>query len=259
VFAKKFTMNNLTKLNKTIDHSIEKVKNIPIIKTSNFDTTQLKEEVIPLLQEAKSRLKDIAHINSNITGIRNEIIKPVVNVIEARSKQNKWFTNLGIAFGIVGIVLTITSSLISKDINLSSSSLNEIKNHDTDLLRQFTSMDTVEGSKVYDNEILIFYRRSEDKTEEAKHGAESLRDYLKGLGYTNVSFNDSPIGGNLESGTTIYYKRKIITNNILLGMENHCLENDQGKITCVRYDKVNNTLINEVFSENDDLALVIEI
>ncbi len=99
-------MNNFDHLKDAISNSISKVESIPEIKIESFDTVKLKEEVIPLLEGARTRLADLEYINENLDGIRNEIIEPVFGVINAKSKYSNVLAILGILFGGIGVILT---------------------------------------------------------------------------------------------------------------------------------------------------------
>lgn len=99
-------MNDFEHLRDSISNSISKVEGIPEIKVGSFETVELKNEVVPLLEEARSRLSDLEYINDNLDGIRNEIIRPVFGVINAKSKYSNVLAILGIFFGAIGVVLT---------------------------------------------------------------------------------------------------------------------------------------------------------
>lgn len=110
---------NLDGLKEDIEASIRTVKDIPKITTDSFSSESLKAELIPILEEGKSRISNIEDISKNIDAVRNEIINPVNKIIEDTSRPNLWFSLFSIFIGLVGVILTINSYFVTKnDINV---------------------------------------------------------------------------------------------------------------------------------------------
>lgn len=110
-------METIEQLNQSIDELVERVKQIPLIKGEKFDSEELKQKVLPILNNAKDRLADFDKINENIEGVRNEIINPVVKTIKEKSKSNTVFSIISLLFGIAGIVLTVYTTFAGEYFN----------------------------------------------------------------------------------------------------------------------------------------------
>lgn len=138
-------------LNKNIDVSLNAVKNIPDVSFESFSLNKFKENVVPILEEAKIRILDIKAILKNIDAVRDEIIKPVDKSIRKSSKNRTLISMFSICIGILGIILTINSYFLSKEdssiTNKLGKSIIRLKEENTKLIQEITTL-----KKIIENE-----------------------------------------------------------------------------------------------------------
>lgn len=101
--------NNFDDLKNDIDISIKTIENIPTIKTDSFSSSKLKEELIPILEEGKTRISNIEKITNNIDAVRGEIIEPVNKILLSSQRSSTKLSVVSLIFGLIGIFLTIYS------------------------------------------------------------------------------------------------------------------------------------------------------
>jgi len=108
---KKDTKGFIRKINRDINNSISKINGLPKIEIDNFSSEDLKTELIPMLEEAKERVRNIDEITNNLLAIRKEILDPVNKTIQKNSKLSNYFSIFGIVIGLIGIFLAVESNL----------------------------------------------------------------------------------------------------------------------------------------------------
>jgi hypothetical protein len=269
-------MEDLGKIKKSINDSIDKVINIPKIEVDNFSTQQLKDEVIPLLKDAEKRIYDIENINDNINSIRNEIIDPVNATIREKSEQSNWLSWIGIISGLIGIILTLYS-FFSQKIMLSDKTLTEIKEINTNLVGEQVELKARElirfnESAKYEQRILLT-----NKTREGKDAMEVYYDYLNKIGYKNIlKIQSDSIGyykdykhNTIDYHTDykpntipyIYYRIPDVNKDIIRGLEQiseYYYSSKFGNIIGVmRYEQSTDEYIKWIFKKNSNIELLI--
>lgn len=228
-------MDNLSKLKNAISDSINKVNSM-----GNFNIQELKDEVTPLLEEAKKRLDEIEHINDNINGIRNEIINPVSTVISSNSKKSNWLAISGILMGLIGIFLTIISQNSTSSNYKASSSFNNQKE------KVIIAFRNIDGNTQKLQKLTIETLTKEFQTEKF-----TLKSHFK-LDYKNRAEFNPPF---------IYYRNINFNHSILNIIDKFCSRNDGTKynyyilrgIERLRSDSE----ISKIANDNKDVSLII--
>lgn len=115
-------MEEFDKLIATIEESKEKIRNFPQFSTPDISSEDLKDQLLPILEEAKDtlnkskeRYQKLERLNQDIDTIRDEIISPVNNKIETTNKKtnrsNFWFGVLGLLIGLVSMIFSFVKSI----------------------------------------------------------------------------------------------------------------------------------------------------
>ena len=231
---------------------------LPDIKVDGFSTQNLKKEIIPLLKDAEKRIYDIGVINSNINGIRNEIIDPVNASIKEKSKKSNWLAMIGIVSGLIGLILTLHSFLFPKTM-LSNETLTKIEKINANLVDEQVVLKARELIKYkkepkYEQKILLTY-----KTEDGQNAMEEYYNYLQGIGYKNISkmSPDAISYFNSSANNTIpyiYYRTRDINNDIINGLEKlskHYHSSRYGNIIALMYyEQSTERYVKWIFNEN---------
>ncbi len=115
-------MTEFDRLRQAIDDSIQKVRELPPFSGPTFSTEALKDEVIPILEQAKEtiweskeRFKRLDKLNQEIDTVRDEIISPVNDRIESSRRSNSMLGFAGLLVGALSVVFSFIFALQPRD------------------------------------------------------------------------------------------------------------------------------------------------
>jgi len=101
--------DSISKLTHAIEDSISKVNAIPEFKIGKISDTEIKQQLLPTLEEANYRIADLDAVQRELNAIRNEIISPVKKEIEDTGKSNKRLSVYALTVGIIGAIIGFAS------------------------------------------------------------------------------------------------------------------------------------------------------
>jgi len=102
-------ITELKQIGENVDNAIKVINELKSIQVDNFSTDELKNNIIPILDDAKKRIIELEEIYSAIDSVQKSIIKPVNRLIKNASKHSNFLGIFGLIIGIIGFLLTIKS------------------------------------------------------------------------------------------------------------------------------------------------------
>ena len=268
-------MKELEEIKKSIKDNINTVYTIPPFTYGNYSDTQLKADIIPLLENAMNRICGFEKINASLDEIRYDIINPVNETIQKNQEKSKLLAYLGIFSGLVGVFLTVILFVFQNP----KSILPEIKTTNATLVKEHIEEQVEEHKKSIEN--LKYEQKILITGSEA--AMEDYYDDLKRIGYNNISkisidsilCNSNSIPSKSKSKKNmpsiskrnpipyIYYKTPKINNDIIRYLEKYSRYNysasfDDKTIIALMPDRNSNEkYVKWAFKNYSDIELLI--